>query len=106
MKTKGFSLLEVMISLAIFATSLLGLMKLQTLSLRYAYAALLRAQAQAQMVNLADMLMVSLNIDTGYWQQSNANYLPASKSMVGDNQVRLVWQVYDQPEALSLQVFK
>lgn len=100
----GFSLLEVMISLAIFSISLLGLLKLQTVAMRYAYASMLQAQAQMQVINFANELMLPLAIDTNSWQRSNVLYLPQSQSRIDGDQIRLGWQAYGQIEVLSLEV--
>jgi prepilin-type N-terminal cleavage/methylation domain-containing protein len=100
----GFSLLEVLLSLAIFSIGLLGLLKLQTISMQSAYASMLRAQGQIQLTNFAEELMLPVVPDIATWQMSNAGYLPLSQSRLTGNQIRLVWQTYGEVEGLTLRV--
>lgn len=104
MNTPGFSLLEVLLSLVILSVGLLGLLKLQTSAMQYAYTALLRTQGQVQLLNIAQTLILPAPTSGFDWQKSNELYLPQSQSRVAANQVNLVWTVYGQPERLSLQI--
>ena len=105
MKTvKGFSLLELVIALAIFSMALLGLMKIQIVGIRSAYSAMLRAQGQVQLLSLIEQTRISSKVDLGPWLQSNDEYLPQSKGGVTAKGVYLQWQIFDQDESLALQV--
>lgn len=100
--SQGFSLLEVLCSLAIFAIALLGLLGMQLTSIRYAYSSLLHAQAQIQLVNLVEQCTVSKQINEKQWKNANAMYFPNPESVISGTNASLAFQAYGQPEQLSL----
>ncbi|MBY0544900.1 MAG: prepilin-type N-terminal cleavage/methylation domain-containing protein [Gammaproteobacteria bacterium] len=102
--TSGFSLLEVLLSVSIFSVALLGLLGMQTASIQTAYSALLRSQAQIQLVNIAGQCLVSSFPNIVDWQKSNTFYLPQGIGSLHGNSVTLSWSVYNQSENISLPV--
>lgn len=101
---KGFSLLEVLISLLIFTVGFLGLASLQHVALSATYDATLQNSA----VNLADSLLTRVrvegaSVDLASWQQEISEQLPnASGQLVKQGeayQIRLQWQESSQSQS-------
>ncbi len=105
---KGFSLIEVMISIVIFSVGLLGLLRLQTLSLQHAYSAMLTSQAESQLVDMADQLMITAIPDISLWNNENNLLLPQGNGVLygaaPHYQLQLFWNFEEKQNQLSLQV--
>lgn len=101
---QGFSLIEVLCSLAIFAIALLGLLSMQLTAIKNAYSALLHAQAQIQLLNLVGQCNVTQKPDEKSWQKTNNNYFPNSQSKMNGQNADLNFQAYEQQEHLSLRL--
>lgn len=98
----GFSLLEVMLSVFILAFALLGLLDLQTHSLRYAYSALLHTQAEIQVFNLSQEFRLTPQVDIQSWELSNQNYFPSSQTQISPSELALRWDAYGLSDRVAL----
>ena len=105
---KGFSLIEVIISSAIFSVGLLGLLRLQMLSLQHAYGAMLMGQAEHQLVNMAEQLMITASPDLETWNHENILFFPQGegilKGILPSYQLKLSWIFQEKQQNLSLSV--
>lgn len=104
MRVTGFTLLEVMVSLVIISIALLGLLALQTASIRYGYSALLHAQGEIQLMNLAQEYLITPQPNLQTWEKTNQIYLPASTYTVSSQQISLHWQAYQLSDQLILPI--
>lgn len=102
--SSGFSLLEVLLSISIFSIALLGLLGVQTISIQTAYGALLRSQAQVQLVNITGQCLISSFPNITDWQKNNVFYLPQATGNINRGSASLNWHVYNQDENISLPV--
>lgn len=105
-KQSGFSLLELLISLLIFAIGFLGVASLQHVSLKITHDSVLQNTA----ITLTNTLIEKLRVTNGLanlakWQERVKNELPQGKAnlvMQGDHyQLTLQWQESEHSEERS-----
>ena len=94
---RGFSFLELLISLLIFAIGFLGLVALQNLSFKMTHDSVLQASAISLSSSLVDQLRVKGNsFDLSPWQTLISKELPNGKAdlnkLGGQYQLKLQWQ--------------
>ena len=79
-KSSGFTLLEVMIAMVIFAVGMLGLAGIQALALQNNNTAYMRTIAMQQSYNMADLLRLSKDFN----EVIDSNYAPVTTA-IGSN---------------------
>ena len=88
-KSSGFTLLEVMIAMVIFAVGMLGLAGIQALALQNNNTAYMRTIAMQQSYNMADLLRLSKDfnevIDSNYAPVTTALGSTPSKDCIADD---------------------
>ncbi len=91
--TKGFTLLELLIALAIFSAGLLGILQLQFLAQRQLYDAVYISRAAQQAYNLSALLIM---FDTAPvfddWNLRNAQILPEGDGQLKGNTITVSWK--------------
>lgn len=103
---QGFSLLEVLIALAILSIGLFGFVEAQLIALQQDQAAYLQSVALAQLRNMAELIhacgadgknaAVCLNQEINRWQKENKRLFPQADSKVvakgSSYQLTIQWQ--------------
>jgi prepilin-type N-terminal cleavage/methylation domain-containing protein len=109
--TRGFSLLEVLISLFILSLGLLGIAGLEIISFRNTQESYWQSVAVTQLTSVFERFHANLSNDKRtqecrIWQQSVSQLLPHASGECGCSQhtchAALTWQVH-APQALSWQ---
>lgn len=81
-RTRGVSLIEVLVALLILSVGLLGLAGLQTASLQYNHSASLRTQANNFAYDMADRMRVNRNAAVdGHYNIDKGGSLPTGNSV-------------------------
>lgn len=87
--TRGFSLLEVLVALFILSWGLLGILSLQTVTLRRNYEAYLSSIATTLVVSRYDMQLNHMSMTT--WEQDVKSLLPQGESKINSNNISVCW---------------
>ena len=102
---RGFSFLELLISLLIFAIGFIGLASLQNLSFKMTHDSILQASAVSLSSSLIDQLRIKGNtFDLTSWKTLAAKELPNGKVELIDQgglyQLKLSWQESEHSESV------
>jgi len=85
-KQQGFSMIELLVSMLVFAVGLLGIISLQTYSMRMTHDAELMGQASLLVNSMADKLRVQGDqLDIAPWKQQVELALPQGSGTVEKN---------------------
>ncbi len=90
---KGFSLIEVLITLFILSLGLLGILTLQTVALRRNYDAYLYSIAVTRIASMFDRLQTgSVTRELSFWNQTNIALLPQGEGRYhGGQEISVCW---------------
>lgn len=89
---KGFSLLEILISLAIFSFSFMGIASLFWAVTQNTYQHFFLYQAEWQLMNEAELRWVSKGSGLGEWERENKVLFPGGQSKSNSNNLFISWQ--------------
>jgi prepilin-type N-terminal cleavage/methylation domain-containing protein len=88
---RGFSFIELLLSLSILSISLLGLLRLQLAANQYAYSAFLFGLAQTQAINAAAIPPAYHAAWQPIWNAINQQLLPTGKGGIATQAIQLAW---------------
>tara|TARA_R110001592_G_scaffold66678_1_gene204833 strand:+ start:9395 stop:9823 length:429 start_codon:yes stop_codon:yes gene_type:complete len=105
-KQRGFSLLELVISLFIFAVGFLGLASLQHVSMKMTHDSVLQNSAMTLSNSLLEQLRVTKGaVNLAEWQERVKKELPQGRASLidqgGQYQLNIQWQESQHSAALS-----
>ncbi|MDH5190312.1 MAG: type IV pilus modification protein PilV [Gammaproteobacteria bacterium] len=100
-KSKGFTLLEVLITVVILAIGLLGIASLQLNALRFNHSAYLRTQASLLAYDMADRMRANRGGSVNYATDYNVTYSSASCPTSCDANGIRDMDLYEWKQALS-----
>jgi len=113
--SRGFSLIEVLVTLFITTVGLLGLAALQLQGLNGAHEAILRTQAAAFAVDMAELLHAGSDTatyltthDIDDWRARIVQRLPGGGGRIDSNatitSIHVLWNEHGNPRQFSLEV--
>jgi type IV pilus assembly protein PilV len=94
----GFSLLEILIALLIFAMCLLGIGGLENLALQRMHVSYLRSLAVIQVNNMAERMRVGMDAECSAWIETNKKNFPRGRASCTSKQILLCWKNRSEKE--------
>lgn len=91
-RVRGFSLLEVLVTLGVLSLGLFAIVSLQVVALRKDYDAYLRSVAVTQITSMFNRLQAGSHpAELSLWNQANATLLPQGKGICASYNITLHW---------------
>ena len=88
---KGFSLIEVMIALFILAFGLLGILSLQTITLKRDHDTYLQNIAITQIASAFEISQLTTKEEISNWNAANAKLLPQGAGEISADKISVCW---------------
>ena len=98
---QGFSLLEILIALAILSVCLLGIAGLENAAFKRTYDAYLRSLATTQINNMVERVRAGAAQECNNWVEENKALLPHGSGKCSSSKISVCWQYLKNEECVE-----
>lgn len=99
--SRGFSLLEILIALAILSVCLLGIVGLENAAFKRTYAAYLRSIAVIQINNMVERVRAGAAPECSNWNAENKLLLPHGNGKCSATKIAVCWRYTRDEECIE-----
>ena len=98
---RGFSLLEILIALAILSVCLLGIVGLEHAAFKRTYDAYLQSVATNQINNMVERVRAGVAQECDNWVEENKLLLPHGRGKCSSSKISVCWQYFKNEECVE-----